>query len=231
MSTETTPSSPSQPDISLIMPCFNEEASIGYTIPRLVGAFEDAGYALQLVAVDNGSSDRTGNILQSLSADFPCIVRRRVETNIGFGNGILAGIPVCTAPWVGMIAADGQVDDEDVVRLYDAALSTDGRIVAKVRRRFRMDGAVRKVISIGYNGFVRLLWPRLGTLDVNGTPRLLRRDMLLAMELESTNWLLDPEMLIKAHYMGLTILELNVFARMRHAQRSFGRTRASRMVG
>ena len=41
------------------------------------------------------------------------------------------------------------------------------------------------------------------------------REALLAMELESSNWLIDPEILIKAHYLGLRVLELNVFARTR----------------
>ncbi len=43
------------------------------------------------------------------------------------------------------------------------------------------------------------------------------RPVAAAMKLESRGWLLDPEILIKAHYMGLRVLELNVFARMRNA--------------
>ena len=86
-----------------------------------------------------------------------------MEVNIGFGQGILAGIPACTAPWVGMVAADGQVDAEDVVRLYEAAASTNARVFAKVRRRFRMDGFLRKLISIGYNAYVLMLWPGIGS--------------------------------------------------------------------
>jgi hypothetical protein len=43
----------------------------------------------------------------------------------------------------------------------------------------------------------------------------MRREVLHAMQLASTNWLLDPEMLVKAHYLGVRVLELNVFARMR----------------
>ena len=203
------------PDISLIMPCYNEEENLGYSIPRLIQAFERAGYRLQLVAVNNGSRDRTRALIAELAEKYPEVTPGNVETNIGFGQGILAGIPLCAAPWAGMVAADGQVDAEDVVRLYEACVATDGRVLGKVRRRFRMDGPVRKVISVSYNLFMRLLWPRLGSLDVNGNPRVIRRDVFLAMELESTNWLLDPEMLIKAQYMGVRILELNVFARMR----------------
>lgn len=204
-----------RPHISLVMPCYNEEESLPYSVPRLLRAFERAGYRLQLVAVNNGSRDRTWALINEYAAAHPEITPVMVETNIGFGNGILAGLPHATARWVGTVAADGQVDAEDLVRLYEAAVGTDGAVLVKVRRRFRMDGFLRKIISVGYNSFVWSLWPGLGTLDVNGQPRLMRRERWEEMNLQSTNWLLDPEMVIKAHYMGLRILELNVFARMR----------------
>ena len=114
-----------------------------------------------------------------------------------------------------MIPADGQVDAEDVVRLYEAAQATNGKVIAKVRRRFRMDGLTRKVISIFYNGLVWIMWPGIRTLDVNGNPRIMKREVMQALELESTDFLIDPECLIKARYMGIRILEMNVFARMR----------------
>ncbi|MDZ4674078.1 MAG: glycosyltransferase family 2 protein [Gemmatimonadota bacterium] len=203
------------PDISLVIPAYNEAGGVGPTITRLFGAFQASGYRLQVVAVDNGSSDGTAEVLQRLQASHPDLIIHRVPINRGYGNGILEGIPHATAPWVGMIPADGQVDAEDVVRLYESAQSTEGQIVAKVRRRFRVDGFRRKVVSIVYNGLVLMLWPTLGTLDVNGTPKLLRREALLAMGLTSRNWFLDPEMMIKAHYMGLRVFEVNAFARMR----------------
>jgi glycosyltransferase involved in cell wall biosynthesis len=203
------------PDLSFIMPCYNEEGVVGYTIPRLVKAFRAAGHRLELIAVDNGSRDRTGELLRELAVAYPEVLVHRVEKNEGYGNGVLSGIPLCSAPWVGIIPADGQVDAEDVVRLFDAARITDGRVVAKVRRRFRMDGWQRKIIWVGYNMMVRLLWPSLGTVDVNGTPKLVPRHALLRMRLESKQWFLDPELMLKAHYMGLRELELNVFARMR----------------
>jgi len=203
------------PDISLVMPCYNEEAIIGITIPRLIDSFERAGYRLELVAVDNGSSDHTGEIISDLAAQNSSIVHHRVEKNEGYGNGILEGFPLCTAPWVGSIPADAQVDAEDVVRLYELAQAARRPVLAKVRRRFRMDGLRRKLVSTAYNLFVRLLWPRLRSIDVNGTPKLLPREALIAMRLTSKGWLLDPEIMIKAHYMGLAVLEVNVFARVR----------------
>ncbi len=197
------------------MPCYDEEDNVEYTIPKLLAAFEQAGHTLQLVTVDNGSRDRTGALLREMASRYPRVRVVTVAHNIGFGHGILSGIAGCEAAWIGIVAADGQVDAEDVVRLFDAAASCRGRVVAKARRRFRMDGLTRKIVSVAYNGFVHLLWPRLGSWDVNGTPVLLPRDVLLAMRLESTNWFINPELLVKAHYLGVRVLELNVFARMR----------------
>ena len=50
-------------DVSLVMPCYNEEAAIGKTAPELIRTFERNGVSLQLVLVDNGSRDRTGEIV------------------------------------------------------------------------------------------------------------------------------------------------------------------------
>jgi glycosyltransferase involved in cell wall biosynthesis len=203
-------------DVSFIMPCFNEQEMVGYTITRLVAAFRRAGYKLELVAVDNGSSDRTGALIQTFVHEYPGLVKfHRVDVNQGYGHGILSGAPYCTAPWIGIIPADGQVDAEDAVRLYDTVATTDGRVVGKVRRRFRMDGWRRKAVSIAFNCFMWLLWPGLGSLDVNGNPRILRREYLLAMNLRSKNWLLDAEIMVKSQYLGLRVHEVNVFARMR----------------
>jgi glycosyltransferase involved in cell wall biosynthesis len=197
------------------MPCYNEEAIIPFTIPRLLSAFRKAGYRLELVAVDNGSWDRTGEIIQRLAATHPSMVHYRVEVNRGYGHGILAALPLCTAPWVGILPADGQVDAEDVVRLYETVVSAGRPVVGKVRRRFRMDGLHRKVFSTCYNVLARIMWPTLGSLDLNGNPKLLPRDLVEQLRLESDDWFLDAEILLKAHYIGVHVLEFNVFSRMR----------------
>lgn len=211
----TLPSGP--PVLSLVMPCYNEEAIVSHTAIKLVGAFRGAELRLQLVAVDNGSTDRTGEILRELAAKYPEVTPHRVEVNQGYGFGILSGIPDATAPWVGMIPCDGQVDPADVVQLYEAAVASGVPVIAKVRRRFRLDGFRRKVVSVCYNAFVRLLWPTLQSIDLNGSPKIFPRDLIPRLQLSSKGWLLDPELMIKAHYLGVPVMEYNIFGRMRGA--------------
>jgi glycosyltransferase involved in cell wall biosynthesis len=196
------------------MPCFNEEEVVGYSIPQFLAAFEKAGVNIELVAVDNGSTDGTGRVIKELQKNHP-IVLERVDVNQGYGYGILRGFARATGRWVGVVHADGQVDAEDVVRLYDAIKHSKTPVLGKVRRRFRMDGFTRKLVSIAYNGFVWLLWPRLGSIDINGSPKILPRELLAALDLQSKDWFLDPEIMIKSHYLGARVLEMNVFARMR----------------
>jgi glycosyltransferase involved in cell wall biosynthesis len=197
------------------MPCFNEEEVIGYTIPQFVAAFDKAGVNLELVAVDNGSSDGTARILRELRAKGLPIVAPRVEVNQGYGFGVLTGLEHATAPWIGVIPADGQVDAEDVVRLFEAIRHVKVPTLGKVRRRFRMDGLLRKVVSVAYNVLVKVLWPKLRSIDINGSPKILPRSVFQVLDLKSKDWFLDPEMMIKSHYLGVAILEMNVFARMR----------------
>jgi glycosyltransferase involved in cell wall biosynthesis len=205
------------PELSLVMPCFNEEAVVNHTISSLLNAFNRAGHRLEIVAVDNGSSDRTGEIIAKWAARTPAVVPHRVEQNEGYGNGVLAGLKVATAPWVGIIPADGQVDAEDVVRLFQVVHATDSWVVAKVRRRFRLDGMIRKCVSVSYNLLFRLLWPSVGSIDINGSPKILPREAFAAMSLRSKGWFLDPEIMIKSHALGMRVIEFNVFARLRGA--------------
>jgi len=205
------------PELSLVMPCYNEEAIVNHTIARLLTIFSKAGHKLEIVAVDNGSSDRTGEIIRDWASRSPAVVHHRVEVNTGYGNGILAGIPLATAPWVGTIAADGQVDAEDVLRLFEVVRSTDTWVLAKARRCFRMDGMLRKCVSVAYNMMFRLLWPNVASIDINGIPKIMPRDAILAMGLRSKDWFLDPEIMIKSQALGIRVIEFNVFARLRGA--------------
>jgi glycosyltransferase involved in cell wall biosynthesis len=215
MSTHSPVRGTTQPDLSLIIPCYNEQECVRGTIRQLFAAFREAGHQLEIVAVDNGSADRTGEILRSMAELDPWLVCERVEVNQGYGNGVLQGVPACNADWVGIIPADGQVDASDVVYLFESAAASQEDVVAKVRRRFRLDGLWRKLVSVIYNLLVLLLWPGIGSLDINGSPKILPRRVIRSMALESRGWFLDAEIMIKAYYLGLRVIEFNVFARMR----------------
>lgn len=203
------------PDLSLVMPCYNEEESLRKTVPVLVQCFRKERVDLQLVLVDNGSTDSTGKIIDELIQVGLPITKVTVRVNQGYGYGILQGLEYCRAPLVGYLHADGQVAAEDVVLIYRLMFGREGRVLAKVRRRFRKDSWRRKIVSVCYNGMMIILFGWLGAVDINGSPKILSRENLDAMKLSSGDWFLDPEIIIKAKHLGLRVIETDVEGYMR----------------
>jgi glycosyltransferase involved in cell wall biosynthesis len=205
------------PEVSLVMPCYNEEACLRETAPTLVRAFADEAIDLELVLVDNGSRDRTGAIIDELMAAGLPVTKVAIAVNRGYGHGIVRGLEVCRAPLIGYLCADGQVAPEDVVRTYRLSAHREERVLAKVRRRFRQDSWKRKIVSIIYNGLMLGLFGWLGAIDINGSPKIFSRRAFRAMRLRSDDWFLDPELILKARRLGLRVIEIDVEGYARHS--------------
>jgi len=208
-------SAESLPDLSLVLPCYNEEAVLRNTVSRLAEAFQYRKVNVELVLVDNGSKDRTGAIIDQMIAEGTPAVKVTVPVNQGYGYGVLRGLQACRGKFVGFICADGQVEAEDCVKVYEIAANAASPKLVKVRRRFRMDGFKRKVVSIFFNSLINLLYGGLGSIDINGNPKIMPREYLEKMHLESHDWFLDAEVMIKAKILKLEVLEFNILGQMR----------------
>lgn len=209
-------------ELSLVLPCYNEEDVLRNTVTRLVDSFRTRlpGTSIELILIDNGSSDRTGEIIDELISEGCPAVKVVVPVNRGYGYGVLRGLRECRGQFTGFICADGQVDADDVVKLFDIVRNAKTPKLAKVRRRFRMDGLQRKVVSIIYNTMTTVMFGGLGSIDVNGNPKIMPREYLERMNLSCGDWFLDAEVMIKAKQLGLEVIELNVMAQMREGGRS-----------
>jgi glycosyltransferase involved in cell wall biosynthesis len=211
----TTPSVHDAPELSVAIPCYNEALSIRGTAEQLIEAFRAKSIRIELVLVDNGSHDGTGQVIDSLMEEELPIRKVTVAENVGYGNGVLRGLEACRGRYVGFTCADGQVDASDVVKLYDVLAHASTPKLVKVRRRFRMDGLRRKAVSIAYNLFANILFGGLRSIDLNGNPKLFPRSAYEQMRLQSLDWFLDAEVMLEAKRIGLPIFEMNVIAQMR----------------
>lgn len=198
------------PEISLVLPCYNEEVALRETVPELARTFSADGINLELVLVNNGSTDNTEEIMDGLIERGYPIKKLSFEKNQGYGGGIIEGLKICSAPVVGYLCADGQVSAEDALMAFRLIKGREERTLTKVRRRFREDSWKRKIVSIIYNGLMQILYGGLGAIDINGSPKILSREVLEKMDLRSRDWFLDPEIIIKAKYLGLRIIEVDV---------------------
>ncbi len=190
--------------LGLSIPLYNEEALVTQVVTALQATLDDARIEYTLVLVDNGSTDRTGTIVDEL-AHGDRIEAIHLSQNAGYGGGILAGIHhlrKCGMPdVVGWYWGDGQVSADTVPPLFRAI--SEGFDLAKAQRTKRQEGFRRRMIATIYAAIMRAMGVR--TPDVNGCPKLLSVATLENLQLSSTDWFLDAEAVLGAERGGLKI--------------------------
>ena len=207
------------PVVSLIVPCYNEAAILEHTAPPLMQALQDAVPGSEVVLVDNGSTDTTGAIIESLCARDPRYASARVPTNRGYGLGVLTGYEAARGTVVGHIPADGPVLPDEVARMARLMVDTGPGALLTAVRQDRQETLVRKSVSRLYNLCFALLFGRI-TGDINGTPKYLYREDWDRLRISSTDYFLEAEMMLKARRMGLELVPVIVRSQAREGGKS-----------
>ncbi|MCB0218482.1 MAG: glycosyltransferase family 2 protein [Chrysiogenetes bacterium] len=194
--------------LSIVIPLYNEEENIPALLEGLgrISAALDAPH--EWVLVDNGSRDATARLLDEAAAGSDRLRIVKVEENQGYGWGIISGLRQATGGVVGYLDGDLQVPPEDVPGMLGKVLETGAPLVV-ARRMNRGDGVLRKIQSIVFNLLFRLLFG-VRVSDVNGKPKFMSRELYEQMGLESRDWFIDAEILIKAARLGVQASEYDV---------------------
>ena len=103
-------------DFSLVIPCFNEEGTLELILENTKEPFLKNN--IELILVNNGSTDNTKNLLEKLINYYPHARFVNLENNIGYGGGILHGLSSCKGDIIGWTHADLQTDPLDCIRAF-----------------------------------------------------------------------------------------------------------------
>jgi len=211
-------SSMSSIDLSIVLPAYNEGTSIKEVVTRFVTVLRQKGVCFEVVVVDNGSTDATASIVAGLQQRMPEVCVVTIPLNEGYGNGIIHGLKSSKGAVLGWCDADGQVDPEDVVGVYEHMRDTKA-VFAKGCRKGRFDGMFRRIESAVFNGSFRLFFD-VSVHDVNGKPKFMERALYERLELSSKDWFIDAECVIKARAAGINIHDVVIRSIIRRAGRS-----------
>jgi len=204
--------------LSVIIPSYNEARSIASVVRNLNKVIKKVENSFEIIVVDNGSTDETALVLDSLKKEIPSLATIRVFPNQGYGNGILTGLAATSGEVLGWIHADNQAKAEDVIDIYKKLLD-ENLDFCKATRVIRNENLYRIVQSKAYNTFFRLLFSaQCG--DINGSPKLFRRSLYEAMQPSSKDWFIDPEIMIKAIRLKAKIGEVEIHWKQRLGGRS-----------
>jgi len=204
-------------ELSVVLPCFNEEANVVSTIADTHAWMQKAGIVGSLICVDDGSTDGTAVALQKLSQEYTNVVIVTHPTNIGYGAAVRSGCDAATTEWIGFMDSDGQFRAEDFGLLLPFC-SEVPMVVG--RRRKRADSFMRRVNA---KCFGILTWISLGVWvrDVNCAMKLYRSDVWQKIRpVFSTGALFNAELFARAKRAGVLWKQVDVrhYPRIRGAQ-------------
>jgi polyisoprenyl-phosphate glycosyltransferase len=141
--------------LSIVIPCFNEEACLRALHERLSAAARAAvGDAYEVVLVNDGSRDATWQIMRELVAEDPRVVAINLSRNHGHQLALTAGLDLCRGDQILIIDADLQDPPELLPAMLETMRSQQADVVYGVRKSRRGDTAFKRATA---HGFYRLL--------------------------------------------------------------------------
>jgi glycosyltransferase involved in cell wall biosynthesis len=194
------------PEVSIVIPCLNEENSIGIVVEKAKRAIEMMGVSGEVIVADNGSTDRSVEIALSKGARVVHVAQK------GYGNALRGGIGAAR----GRIIVIGDADDS-----YDFLEAP--KLVAKIKEgydlvvgsRFKgriLPGAMPWTSKIGnpIMTFTLNLLFKVNTSDSQSGMRAFTKEAYRKMQLQATGMEFASEMLIKAGKAKLKIAEVPI---------------------
>lgn len=167
------------PDVSIVVPVFNETGNVGPLAREIAAAF--AGQAYEMIFVDDASTDSTRADLIALKADLPSLRVLSHQRNSGQSRSVRTGILVARAPIVVTMDGDGQNDPADAPRLAARLLASPDQVALVGGQRVkRQDSLAKKFASKVGNG-VRKRLLKDGAEDTGCGLKAFRREAFLRL--------------------------------------------------
>lgn len=192
--------------ISVVVPAFNEEPNVERTVESAIRPLEDITADFEIVIVNDGSADATGQVAESLAHRYPAVRVIHHEKNRGYGAALSSGYYAAKKQWVCLFPADGQFDMREIERLLPL---TDRFDVVTGYRVNRADPFHRKLNAFLYNSFIRVLFG-VPLRDIDCGFKIIRRRLFDKIRLTSTGAFVDAEFYILAKALGARITEVGV---------------------
>jgi glycosyltransferase involved in cell wall biosynthesis len=206
---------PLQPlSLTITFPCYNEEANVERVTRAAVDVARRLTDDYEVLIVNDGSRDRTGEIADRLAAEIPGVRAVHNQPNRGYGGALSRGFRAASKNWIFYTDGDGQFDLNELPKLLPLLETHD---IVSCYRMNRQDPLLRKLNAWAWSTLVNMLF-HIGLRDIDCAFKIYPRTFIEQIEMHSTGALIDTEMLAKARNLGYRIAQLGV----RHLPRTAG---------
>jgi len=192
--------------VSFVLPAYNEEANITQAITSTIAVAERYCSAYEVVVVDDGSADRTAELVAGLAERHPEVRLLQHGTNRGYGEALRTGFKGAQLDFVFFTDADNQFDMDELPLLLVWA---DHAGVVAGYRKVRQDPVMRRLNAWGWNRLVRMLF-YVPVRDIDCAFKLFRRSALAEIDIESRGAMINTEIMVKLARAGWYVVEVGV---------------------
>lgn len=203
------------PELSVFFPAYNEEANIETTIHKAVTVLPTIAFKWEILIVNDGSTDRTGEIAAKLAVKNHNIKVVTHSPNRGYGAALKSGWAASRYPWVAFTDSDGQFDFAEIKKFLPYTKEADLILGYRVKRG---DSLMRSVYTFGWSTLAKVLLG-LDVKDYSCGFKLIKKKVFEVVQpLEGEEKVTQIELLVKAKRLGFKIVEVGVH----HYPRKFG---------
>ena len=196
--------------LSYFFPAHNEEANLAGLVEEALATLPSLAESFEIIAVDDGSRDRTAAIADELAAAHPDVVRAvHHPTNLGYGAALRSGLAAARYELVAFTDGDRQFQVRDIGRLTERLGGADNPDVVVGFRIKRADPPIRTIYARLYRLANRIFFG-LTVTDVDCACKLFRREALDGLRVESGGAFFSAELLIKLRAAGRSVVEVGV---------------------
>lgn len=203
------------PEISVFFPAYNEEANIETTINKAATVLPAIASKWEILIVNDGSTDRTGEIAAKLAVKNHNIRVVTHSPNRGYGAALKSGWAASQYPWIAFTDSDGQFDFSEIKKFLPLIEKADLILGYRLKRG---DFLMRSVYTFGWSTIARVLLG-LDAKDYSCGFKLIKKKVFEAVQpLEGEEKVTQIELLVKAKRLGFKTAEVGVY----HYPRKFG---------
>lgn len=192
--------------LSIFFPAYNEEDNIADSVRRAHDVARTITDRYEIIVVDDGSKDRTAEIVENLAKDNPRIRLIRHTPNQGYGAAVWSGIQAARYDWVFFTDADLQFKLEELTKLVEFVPEYDMVLGYRAPRK---DPFIRLVNAKGWNVINRIVFG-LRVRDIDCAFKLMNRRMVAGLPVYSRGAMMTAETLIRLQKQGVTFKEVPV---------------------
>ncbi len=202
-----------EPLLSIVIPCYNEEATLATCVKKVLELERQHGVDLEIIIVDDASTDGSIKVAEALARKYPQIRVLRHERNQGKGAALRTGFRNVTGRFVAVQDADLEYNPLELADLLEPLLSGVADVV--YGSRF-LSGRPHRVLYFWHSTgnafltFVSNMFTDLNLTDMETCYKVFRREIIQSIEIEENRFGFEPEITAKLAQMGARIYEMGI---------------------